>query len=368
MKILRIASDLYPSVVGGVGLHAHEMSRDQSKLGHEVTVYTASMDPGLNFASVYNYEVCRFKPTLKLFGNSIVPSMFFSLLDSVNDYDIIHAHSHLHFSTNICSFIRKIRSVPLVITTHGGLNSQTAPPWFQKIYNVTGAKLTFEAADKIICYTDTERREMIDFGIESEKLAVIHNGINTDVFVPPEHPCFDKKYILWIGRYVPGKGVEYLIDAFSILRSIHPDATLIMVGRGPQKQDIINKIYSLKLQNNIILKDFVPNSEIVNLYYNSSVLVLPSLGEGVPRVILEAMSCGIPVVCTRLPQIVDIVDNCGYLVPLRDPQALAEKLDEILSNPSLAQKLGKNGRRKAVSNYSWGDTVKKTLQLYKELN
>jgi glycosyltransferase involved in cell wall biosynthesis len=367
LKILRVVSDLYPSVVGGIGLHAHEMSRDQTKLGHNVTVYTASKDPGLDFTSLYNYNVYRFKPTIKLFGNSIVPLMLFDLLSSMNNYDVIHAHSHLCFSTNLCSVLKKTSSSPLVITTHGGLNSQTAPAWFQNIYNATGAKLTFGAADKIICYTDTERREMIDFGIELNKLEVIHNGIDTDLFVPAEYSSFDKKCLLWIGRYVPGKGVEYLIEAFSILRSIHPDATLIMVGRGPQKQDIIKKIHNLKLQNNIVLKDFVPNSEIVHLYHNSSVLVLPSLGEGVPRVILEAMSCGIPVVCTKLPQIADIVDGCGYTVPLRDPQAMAEKLEEVLSNPSLAQKFGKLGRRKVVSNYSWKDTVQKTVQLYEEL-
>ena len=103
------------------------------------------------------------------------------------------------------------------------------------------------------------------------------------------------------------------------------------------------------------------------MYQNSSVFVLPSLEEGVPRTILEAMACGIPVVCSRLPQLVDIVDGCGLLVPLKDSQALADSVSKVLLDSSLAEKFRENGRRNVVENHSWKDTVKKTVQLYKEL-
>ena len=212
---------------------------------------------------------------------------------------MVHAHSHLFFSTNLCAVARQLGSTPLVITNHG-LNSQTAPRWFQDIYTASGAKLTFAAADKIICYTETEKKELVDIGIKSRKIKVIHNGIDTDLFVPAKEASFDKKNLLWVGRYARGKGLDYLIDAFNIVKSRHPDATLTMVGKGPDKDRIVQKIHDLNLGNSIIMKDFVQNSEIVDLYQNSSVFVLPSLEEGVPRTILEAMSCGIPVVCSRL--------------------------------------------------------------------
>ena len=75
----------------------------------------------------------------------------------------------------------------------------------------------------------------------------------------------------------------------------------------------------------------------------------------------------IPVVCTELPQLVDIVDGCGLLVPVKDSQALAEGILKVVSDRDLAQKFGRNGRDKVVENYSWEDTVKKTVQLYGEL-
>ncbi|WP_440953858.1 glycosyltransferase family 4 protein [Methanosarcina sp. Mfa9] len=366
MKILRVAPDLYPNVVGGLGIHVHEMSREQTKLGHDVTVYTATEGSESTYETADGYNVRSFKPFVKILGNSIMPNLFFDLVKKQSNYDIIHAHSHLYFSTNLCAVARQLSSSPLVITNHG-LNSQTAPKWFQDIYTATGARLTFAAADKIICYTETEKKELVDLGIKFGKIEVIHNGINTDLFVPASEPCYNKKRLLWIGRYAKGKGVDYLVDAFRILKEKYPDVSLTMVGRGPDKDRIVQKIHALDLAGSIILKDFVPNSEIVDLYQNSSIFVLPSLEEGVPRTILEAMSCGIPVVCSRLPQLVDIVNGGGFLVPVKDSQTLADRILEVFSDPALAEKLGENGRKKVVENFSWKDTVKETIRLYEGL-
>ncbi len=365
MKILRVVSDLYPVVVGGLGLHTHEMSKWQIKMGHEVTVYTSNTDGRQTHEYKDGYKIQRFKPILKIGGNSFMPTLFFKLIHTRNSFDIIHAHSHLFFSTNLCALVRKLGSPRLVITNHG-LISQTVPLWVHKIYIPTIAKWTFKSADKIICYTEKEKSMLEKLGIDPDKILVIHNGTDTDTFVP----CGKEKnnnQILWIGRFTPGKGVEYLIDAFNILLKEYPDFKLLMIGRGHLKENIEQKIRDLNLSKNIIIREFIPNSELPEIYQNSDIFVLPSLNEGVPRTILEAMACGIPVVCTELPQLVDVVDGCGLLVPVKDSQALAEGILRIISDRDLAQKFGRNGRDKVVENYSWEDTVKKTVQLYEEL-
>ena len=366
LKILRVVGHLYPSSIGGVELHAHEMSKEMANLGHAVTIYTTAMDSRPRNEHVHGYSICRFKPSFKLFGNSITLGMVSTLFRNKNDFHVIHAHSHLNFSTNLCAFVRKFGSAPLVITNHG-LNSQTAPAWFQKVYTATGAKWTFKMADKIICYTETEKQELVELDIESQKIAVIHNGIDTDLFIPDEMSTSDKKQLLWIGRFANGKGVDYLIDAFKLLKSENPDITLIMVGRGPEKERIRNKIRNLGLDTSITMKDFIPNSDIVQLYQSSSIFILPSLEEGVPRTILEAMSCGIPIVCSKLPQLVDIVNNCGFLIPTKDSMAIADKVSEIITDTTQAKQLGKNGRENVVTNYSWKDTVEQTIRLYEGL-
>ena len=366
MRILRIAPDIYPHVVGGICIHAHEMSKEQARMGHDVTVYTASEGIECAYEAPGGYHVRNFKPFAKILGNSIIPNMFVDLVKVQSKYDIVHAHSHLFFATNLSAVARQLGSTPLVITNHG-LNSQTAPKWFQDVYTATGARFTFAAADKIICYTEAEKKEIINLGIKSRKIRVIHNGIDTDLFVPSKDTSFDKKNLLWVGRYARGKGLDYLIDAFNIVKSRHSEATLTMIGEGPEKDRIVQKINDLKLDNSIIMKDFVPNSELAGLYQNSSVFVLPSLEEGVPRTILEAMSCGIPVVCSSLPQLVDIVDGGGMLVPVKDSETLADRISEVLSSSSLAEEFRENGRRNVIENYSWKDTVKKTVRLYEEL-
>jgi glycosyltransferase involved in cell wall biosynthesis len=282
-----------------------------------------------------------------------------------SDYDIIHAHSHLFFTTNVCAMVRRLKSTPLIITNHG-LFSQTAPIWMQQLFIPTIAKWTFKSADKIICYTVQEKDELIRLGIEKEKIAVIHNGINTDIFFPKSDKDTHNK-ILWIGRYIPGKGVQYLIDAFAILVQRHPDAHLIMIGDGPQKELVHQKIRELGLSTHITQKSFIPNEDLPALYQSSDVFVLPSLSEGVPRTILESMACGIPVVCTDLPQLVNLVEGAGLLVPPCDPEAIASAIIKIIENPDYASELGKTGTERIDKYYSWNDTVEKTLSLYDEV-
>ena len=238
--------------------------------------------------------------------------------------------------------------------------------WLQKIYIPTIGRWVYKTADVVICYTETERDQLIDFGIHPENISVIHNGVDTDHFAPLANTP-PKKQILWIGKYVPGKGVEYLLRGFQLFSKDFPDYTLLMVGRGPQKDDCLRMIEELNLTEKVVLRDFVQNKDLPGIYQQSSLFVLPSLVEGVPRTILEAMACGVPVACTELPQLVKIVSGCGLLFPLKDPEALAAALSEVLLDSSLAEKFSENGRRNAIENYSWKETVEKTVELYEEL-
>ncbi len=366
MKILRVAFNLYPSSVGGIELHAHEMSRLQAWEGHDVAVFTYRTDSEQAYSEDKNgYHIVRSNTHLCLFGNAISFSQLSSLLKHWDSYDIVHAHSHLFFSTVLCALARKFRSTPLVVTNHG-LVSQTAPKWLQRIYLPTIGKWIFKTADAVICYTETERDQVIDFDVSPDKIHVIHNGIDTSTFAPSDSPP-PKKQILWIGRFTPGKGVEYLIKGFQIFSQEFPYYTLVMVGRGPLKDDFARMIHKMGLENKVILRDFIPNEALPALYQESSLLVLPSLEEGVPRAILEAMACGRPVVCTALPQLVNIVSGCGILIPTEDARAVADALSTLVSDPTLARSLGQSARAKVVSQYSWADTVAKTLDLYMSL-
>lgn len=125
MRILRIAQKTYPEVVGGGTYHVHAMSRDQAAMGHDVTVLTVGNGTRPRREERAGYTVVRRPATAEAFGNSLSAGVA-RFLHGVDDYDVMHAHSHLYFSTNLAALKRRFDSIPLAITNHG-LYSQSAP-------------------------------------------------------------------------------------------------------------------------------------------------------------------------------------------------------------------------------------------------
>ena len=365
MKILRVSSDLYPYTIGGLGVHVHELSKSIANKGHQMTVYASANNIHTQQGVTDNYEFYNFQPLLKISGNSIAPSMLTTLLKKAKEFDLIHAHSHLFFSTNLTVFIKRLTKIPLIVTNHG-LISQTVPMNLQRIYLPTVAKWTLQYSDAVICYTPEMVKEMGDWGIPTKNVRVIHNGVNVEVFKPLKKNKRDYD-IIWVGRYVPGKGVGYLLEIVRELRKDFKDLKVLMIGNGPLKESIEKKAKEMDLMNNIKFLEKISNDELPSYYNNCKLFVLTSLEEGVPRTILEAMACGTPIVCTNLPQLQKLIDGCGILVEKKNILGFVDAISTIFQDQRLSEEFAQNGRRKIKENYSWDDTVTQTLSLYKEM-
>jgi glycosyltransferase involved in cell wall biosynthesis len=366
MNILRVASDLYPVVVGGIGIHVHELSKWQVKYGHHVTVFTNGRKKFKKQELIDGYQVRRFPVRFNFFGNSISPDLIPALIQYKGQFDIIHAHSHLFFSTNVCTLNRLLDSTPLIVTNHG-LISASAPEWLNQIYKKTITKITFDIADCILCYTEIEKKNIEKLGINTKKIRVIHNGVDTTLFTP--HPNKKKngfQHLLWVGRFVLGKRVDLLIEAYNTTLKEYPNARLTLVGEGPLKESIENKIEKLGLKKNIQIINRIDNSDLPALYNQADIFILPSLMEGIPRTLLEAMSCGIPVIVTELPHLANLVKDAGLFIPRENPIVLSEQIARLLQNKELALRLGNHGREIIEKQYSWQDTVQQTLNVYQE--
>jgi glycosyltransferase involved in cell wall biosynthesis len=368
MKILRVASDLYPAVVGGYGIHVHEMSRMQAERGHDVTVLTANTDGLPEEERVDGYRVIRFNHSFRMVGNTISPTLFFRLMEMRHDYDVIHAHSHLFFPTNICALVKKYGSSPLVITNHG-IMSASAPHWLNVGYMNTLGRWTLNSADRVICYTPVERDLLVsEFGVHPDGIAVIPNGVNTDVFRPDESKRDDEYHrLLWVGRYVKGKGIEFLIHAAAELVGDVPDLRLTLVGEGPEEAEIRQLATELRLDGHIEYLPFMPYDQMPAQYLRAEMLVLPSLHEGVPRTMLEAMACGRPVVISEFDHLRDLVNGGGLMFPKGNVGALAGAIRSLIEHPDEADELGRRGRETIIRKNSWRNTVESTLDLYREL-
>ena len=367
MKILRVAGDVYPAVIGGYGIHIHELSKMQVKYGNSVTVFTNNQKKLPASEIIDGYTIKRFPVRVTLFGNSISPDLIPAIFRARKKFDIIHAHSHLFFPTNICTFSRLLGSVPLILTSHG-LLSASAPDWLNIMYTKTISKANFSVTDRILCYTDLERNNLEKLGINGKKIRVIHNGVDADLFSPHKKVIGNKprQQLLWCGRFVPGKGVSVLIDAYYKIIKEFPDTRLVLVGEGPLRKSINSQIEKLGLVNNVVIFEYRDNSEMSELYNESDIFILPSLMEGVPRTILEAMACGIPVIVSDLPHLRSVVQSAGHCVPAGDSERLSEEISQLLSDREMASHLGKKGRQKILENFLWRDTVEKTLNVYKE--
>jgi len=367
MKILHVASDLYPDIIGGIGIHVHEISKWQIKSGHSVTIFTLNHNrfPGIEI--INNCKVIRFDIFMKILGNSFSFQLIPALYKQYRNYDIIHAHSHLFFSTALCSVIRLTKKKPLIITCHG-LLSASAPKWLNSLYMIMFSKPIFHIADHIICLTELEKKTLVNLGIEDTKISVIPNGIDIDLFFPNTKLRENgQKQILWVGRFVPGKCVEDLVDAFFLVHRNHPDTNLVLVGDGPLLKDIQQKVASLHLTQNVKFIKQLEHSELPELYNRSHVFVLPSLMEGMPLTILESMSCGVPVIITEFPHLKELIEGSGIFVPPKNAEKLAEEITFLVEDEKYSHQLGTHGRGVIEDGYSWQNTAGKTVALYEKL-
>lgn len=367
LRILRVASDVYPDVMGGVGIHTHEMSKQQAGWGHEVTVLTS--DHG-NRSKPYKeirdgYEIRRHREIVSPLDNSIFPGLVQSLKRMAPEYDVVHAHSHLFFSTNVAAAFRYLDDTPLIVTNHG-LISQTAPKWLQKAFIPTIARFTLNSADRILCYSETDERRLQEQGIETE-VSVVRNGIDCETFTPMDIDNDEELQILFVGRLKPGKGIDKLLIAFKNIIHQYPQVKLKIIGEGPMRDELVKEAKASGISTNIEFAGLIENKRMPKVYSQSDIFTLPSMNEGLPRTVLEAMSCEVPVVVSDLEQLRPVVKGAGITVPRNDPDALSSALLELIHNNAKRQKMGEVGRKKVKNKYSWKETVRETIKVYRDL-
>lgn len=366
LNILRVATDLYDDVTGGGAIHAHAMSKRQAEWGHDVTVLTSDHgDPSRPTVSESDgYTTVRHRELARPMENSITPTVVRSLRRRLSEADVVHAHSHLYFSTNVAAAVARLSETPLVVTNHG-LVSQTAPKWVQRLFIPTVARFTFNSADRILCYSDTDRDRLRDRSITAP-IDVIENGIDCQQFTPGEGNR--ERYLLYVGRLTDVKGVPVLLEVFDRLAEQYPGLTLRIVGDGPRRGAYERRCRELGIADRVTFVGDVAYDEMARQYRDSLAFVLPSENEGLPRTVLEAMACSVPVVTTALPQLEPVVSGAGYTVEQGAVEGFTDRLAQLVEDERERRELGATGRERVVENYAWTRTVERTTELCYELS
>ncbi|MFZ5918895.1 MAG: glycosyltransferase [Chloroflexota bacterium] len=162
------------------------------------------------------------------------------------------------------------------------------------------------------------------------------------------------KMVLFVGTLVYLKGVHRLLEAMAIVRKRHPEASLVIVGRGDYRETLERRAASLGLTAAVTFAGTMPQNRLRAIMRRCSMLVLPSLSEGLGRVLIEAMACGRPVIGTRVGGIPDLIQEGvnGHLVPPDEAEPLAAKIGDLLAHPEIATEMGGRGRAFVAETFS----------------
>lgn len=229
--------------------------------------------------------------------------------------------------------------------------------WKPNSERVTACHLAeYEAADYIFVLSSFVKKTFLENGVLPEKLFLVPSGISSDVFNPR---CVSKniRKVVFCGSISLKKGAHYLLKAAEILKNLGVEVLLV----GSTSSEIIEKLK--KKSKNCTIMSRVPQPELPEIFSGSCCFVLPSLDEGLPKVTLEAMACGLPVITTENAAGDDLVEEgqTGFIIPTGDPDLLSEKILWMVKNPKEAEEMGRRGLAKMKQTY----TEKKYYERFK---
>jgi glycosyltransferase involved in cell wall biosynthesis len=368
----RVCLDLSPAVHqhAGLGRYAQELLLALATADgqNEYVVFynnpaAARVDPTLNHFShittPLSYKPWRLSAMLAHFARIPQDSLFPGV-------DLFHATDHL------LPYFRRIKSV---FTLHDLIflfHPETHKPlnrWFLTLM----MPRFLRAADAVIAVSECTKRDAIRFyGIPEEKITVIYEGVNPR-FRPaspeaiaavraryglPEH------FILYVGTIEPRKNLTALLEAFHYLLATH-DLRLVIVGKkGWLYEGFFRRLRELGLEGQVIFTGYVPDEDLPAIYSAADLFVFPSLYEGFGLPVLEAMACGVPVICSNTSSLPEVAGDAAFLVDPADVRALAGAMEQALTDEHLRSELMAKGLERARW-FTWEKAAAKTLEVYR---
>lgn len=369
LKIAMIGHKRFGSREGGVEVVVTELARRMAALGHDVTCYDRSgadvmtgnlVDVGERVVDGVHVMPVR---TIDKKGLAALSSSFFATLAAIRQRpDVIHYHAE-----GPCVPLRlaHLMGVRTVATIHG-LDWQRAK-WgkLASTYIKMGEKAAAKKADGLVVLSRSAERYFKDeYGRDS---MVIPNGMDRmnsrpADFISSKWGLSEGDYLLFLGRLVPEKRPELLIDAF---KGLDTDKKLVIAGGGSDTSDFESHLYELASDDpRIMFTGFVSGEPLEELYSNCFVYVLPSDVEGMPMSLLEAMAYGRCCVTSSIPECADVLAGNGVTFEKGSAESLRAALRDLLANGERVDHLGVAAKAHVEKTYTWDSVVERTLGLY----
>lgn len=366
MKILLISSEYYSKKGGGIGIYLHNFCKYLIHNGHYVSLITSSEENLESKEILQKIDLHRVTyhniPLVGILQWSISSYFLAKKLNSIYNFDIINPH--LPTSNFFTWFYRQ--KTPIVLTIHNSfLNYGTRKvDIISKNISIIRDIFSARKSTAVICLNNELKNELTKY-CRTNTIYKVPLGFSLDELETYYHKeRTDQLFrVLFVGRIVEGKGLEYLLKAIELLND--PTMILLIVGDGPLRQKLEKKYHHIK--NVSFLGKIEDREKLFDIYHNSEVLVIPSEGEGMPTVLIEGMACGLPIIATSLPGIKEVVNrNFCWLVKPRNETEISEALKELSKNRVLLKAMSVESLKESQK-YTWtfiGDTI---LNIFDEM-
>ncbi len=402
MKALFLTNEYPPTIYGGAGVHVDYLSRELASL----------MEMEVRCYGKEHREVRIDSPSLKATGYGVdtsgytAPKPLHSVFNAVQhcldwnteniDADIVHLHT---WYTHLGGIMAKLNyGIPMVLTVH---SLEPLRPWKREQlgggydFSCWVEKTAIEMADAVIAVSQGTKADILQhFNVPEERIHIIYNGIDLEEYHPKtETDALTKygidpnvPYLLFVGRITRQKGIVHLARA---IQHMDPGFQVVLCAGAPDTPEIAREMKEAvaaaqaKHGRVIWIEEMVQKKEVIQLYTHAAVFCCPSIYEPFGIINLEAMACETAVVASAVGGIKEVVvpGETGYLVPLEqmtespfepsNPEQfsrdLAARVNELMANPALRERMGKAGRRRAEEMFSWKAIAKQTQALYEEL-
>ena len=284
-----------------------------------------------------------------------------------NSYDLSHS-----FFTVPCGFISwrffKKYNIPYIVSLRGADVPGYAErfSFIYKIITPLIKKIWKDAAEVIA--NSQGLKELALRTNSKQKISVIYNGIDTEKFKPASVPKNNNKFIITPGasRLTSRKGLVYLIRAVDKLSKKYQQVELKIMGDGEGERVRLEEIVDkLNLRGRVVFLGRIPREKTFSYYQEADVFVLPSLNEGMSNAMLEALATGLPILATDTGGSKELITEGenGYIIEMKNAQDIADKLEKLINNSELKNKMGEASRRRALE-MSWEKVAKEYYQTY----
>lgn len=376
----------FPSHVSGeklLGIFYYRQAKKLVEMGHEIFIITIQRPNMPKFEIMDGISVYRFPSyTISKIRYEIphFPKLTQIIKKVCNEHklDVLEFFSQDFLTSIPALYIKKKINIPITVTVNGlpGIS------WFSGdriidgvgyVYTNLIGKEIIKAADGVRLLSSSLYDDLLKFGVDGGRMRAICMGIDTTIF----HPYYngydvrkelrikeDDVFVLFVGRLIKMKGTEYLIEAVRDLVPKYGNLKLVMVGDGDAREE--NERMARSIKGNVIFTGY--RSDTYRFMCASDIVVLPSMCEGCPNVVLEAMACGTPVIASRVGAVPDVIQNgkTGIIIEWKNIDELKRALTQLVEDPSLTEKMGERARERIEKEFTWDAICKKLEGFYQE--